>query len=331
MLASCRRRRRGFSPPRSGRIPSPTGWRRCRASSRSLDATRVVFDLQRQAGIDLPTDGELYRFDVNHPDTNGMIDYFVSRLGGIRVRRRAARQRGVPREDRDALPQQARRCRRRAVTEGIAEPAGRLRARRHGRGRAVQVHGHQPLHARPHAARRALSRFPGAHAGRRRRARRSGRGARVRLRASRRGEHPRESGRRAARRRSDQPRARRGPRAEGGALLFRQLRRPDDSEGNLDRADRVPQLPSRRSSGPRAGAPARRRTWRRCESWTRASASASAWWTSRSTTSRRRTKSPAPSSAPRRHSARAACDTCIPTAGSGCSNARWPTARSPRS
>ena len=49
-----------------------------------LDATRVVFDLQRQAGIDLPTDGELYRFDVNHPDTNGMIDYFVRRLGGIR-------------------------------------------------------------------------------------------------------------------------------------------------------------------------------------------------------------------------------------------------------
>lgn len=49
-----------------------------------LDATRVVFDLQRRAGIDLPTNGELYRFDVNHPDTNGMIDYFVRRLGGIR-------------------------------------------------------------------------------------------------------------------------------------------------------------------------------------------------------------------------------------------------------
>ena len=49
-----------------------------------LDATRVVFDIQRQAGVDLPTDGELYRFDVNHPDTNGMIDYFVRRLGGIR-------------------------------------------------------------------------------------------------------------------------------------------------------------------------------------------------------------------------------------------------------
>jgi 5-methyltetrahydropteroyltriglutamate--homocysteine methyltransferase len=49
-----------------------------------LDATRVVFDTQRQAGIDLPTDGELYRFDVNHPDTNGMIEYFVHRLGGVR-------------------------------------------------------------------------------------------------------------------------------------------------------------------------------------------------------------------------------------------------------
>ena len=49
-----------------------------------MDATRVVFDIQRQAGIDLPTDGELYRFDINHPDTNGMIEYFVRRLGGIR-------------------------------------------------------------------------------------------------------------------------------------------------------------------------------------------------------------------------------------------------------
>jgi 5-methyltetrahydropteroyltriglutamate--homocysteine methyltransferase len=49
-----------------------------------IDATRVVFNLQRQAGVDLPTDGELYRFDVNHPDTNGMIEYFVHKLGGVR-------------------------------------------------------------------------------------------------------------------------------------------------------------------------------------------------------------------------------------------------------
>jgi len=49
------------------------------------DATRVVLDIQRQAGIDLPTEGELYRFDVNHPDTNGMIDYFVRPMAGMRT------------------------------------------------------------------------------------------------------------------------------------------------------------------------------------------------------------------------------------------------------
>ena len=42
-----------------------------------IDATRVVIDTQEQAGIDLVCDGELYRFDVNHPETNGMIEYFV--------------------------------------------------------------------------------------------------------------------------------------------------------------------------------------------------------------------------------------------------------------
>ena len=50
-----------------------------------VDATRVIFDTQRQAGIDLPTDGELYRFDVNHPETNGMIEHFVRPMGGTRA------------------------------------------------------------------------------------------------------------------------------------------------------------------------------------------------------------------------------------------------------
>lgn len=50
-----------------------------------LDATQVIFAGQRQLGIDLPTDGELYRFNPNHPDTNGMIDFFTSRIGGISV------------------------------------------------------------------------------------------------------------------------------------------------------------------------------------------------------------------------------------------------------
>lgn len=51
-----------------------------------VDATSTVFKTQELAGIDLVVDGELYRFDINHPDTNGMIDYFVSRLDGIRCR-----------------------------------------------------------------------------------------------------------------------------------------------------------------------------------------------------------------------------------------------------
>jgi len=45
----------------------------------------MVFALQRQLGIDLPTDGEFYRFDINHPDTNGMIDYFVRPMSGMRT------------------------------------------------------------------------------------------------------------------------------------------------------------------------------------------------------------------------------------------------------
>src|SRR2546428_1636832 len=67
-----------------GSYPAPDWLIALPSEQALLDATRVVFNLQRQAGVDLPTDGELYRFDVNHPDTNGMIEYFVHRLGGVR-------------------------------------------------------------------------------------------------------------------------------------------------------------------------------------------------------------------------------------------------------
>ncbi|MCB1807568.1 MAG: methionine synthase, partial [Candidatus Competibacteraceae bacterium] len=50
-----------------------------------IDATRVVLATQQDAGIDLVCDGELYRFDVNHPATNGMIEYFVRPMAGIRT------------------------------------------------------------------------------------------------------------------------------------------------------------------------------------------------------------------------------------------------------
>ena len=65
-----------------GSYPVPEWLMAAPSETALVDATRVIFDTQRQAGIDLPTDGELYRFDINHPETNGMIDYFVRPMGG---------------------------------------------------------------------------------------------------------------------------------------------------------------------------------------------------------------------------------------------------------
>ncbi|MPZ51559.1 MAG: methionine synthase [Acidimicrobiia bacterium] len=64
---------------------APIDWLLASPSEQAmLDATAAVIHTQRRAGVDLPTDGELYRFDRNHPETNGMIDYFVSQFGGVR-------------------------------------------------------------------------------------------------------------------------------------------------------------------------------------------------------------------------------------------------------
>jgi 5-methyltetrahydropteroyltriglutamate--homocysteine methyltransferase len=73
------------------------------------DATAVVFHTQELAGIDLVADGELYRFDVNHPETNGMIDYFIRPIAGIRA--------AVTREE-------LRRFREEAGMSYRSEPAG---------------------------------------------------------------------------------------------------------------------------------------------------------------------------------------------------------------
>jgi 5-methyltetrahydropteroyltriglutamate--homocysteine methyltransferase len=48
------------------------------------DAVMTVLKTQELAGLDLITDGELMRFDPSHPETNGMVDYFVSRMAGLR-------------------------------------------------------------------------------------------------------------------------------------------------------------------------------------------------------------------------------------------------------
>ncbi len=69
-----------------GSYPIPEWLTAAPSRQARLDATRVVFNIQRQAGIDLPTDGELYRFDINHPDTNGMIEYFVRPMTGMESR-----------------------------------------------------------------------------------------------------------------------------------------------------------------------------------------------------------------------------------------------------
>lgn len=82
-----------------------------------IDATSVVFKTQELAGIDVVADGELYRFDVNHPDTNGMIEYFVRPLGGVRSQ--------IGRDDIEAFSNIAAmkfRSRPAAVVEGAITP-----------------------------------------------------------------------------------------------------------------------------------------------------------------------------------------------------------------
>ena len=50
------------------------------------DAISVVLHTQELAGIDIVSEGELNRFGPSHPETNGMIDYFVSRLSSVRIK-----------------------------------------------------------------------------------------------------------------------------------------------------------------------------------------------------------------------------------------------------
>ena len=66
-----------------GSYPVPD-WLPAHPTSGNLrDATLVVLKAQELAGLDVISDGELSRFDVNHPETNGMIDYFVGPLDGV--------------------------------------------------------------------------------------------------------------------------------------------------------------------------------------------------------------------------------------------------------
>jgi 5-methyltetrahydropteroyltriglutamate--homocysteine methyltransferase len=66
-----------------GSYPVPT-WLRVFSTRESLrDAILVVLKTQELAGVDLVADGELYRWDINHAETNGMIDFFVRPMEGV--------------------------------------------------------------------------------------------------------------------------------------------------------------------------------------------------------------------------------------------------------
>ena len=68
-----------------GSYPVPD-WLRVVPTEQGLkDAVMVVYKTQELAGIDVISDGELSRFDVNHPETNGMIDYFVGPMEGVKT------------------------------------------------------------------------------------------------------------------------------------------------------------------------------------------------------------------------------------------------------
>ncbi len=67
-----------------GSYPVPT-WLQLVSNREALrDAMLAVLKTQELAGIDVVADGELYRWDVNHAETNGMIDFFLRPLSGIR-------------------------------------------------------------------------------------------------------------------------------------------------------------------------------------------------------------------------------------------------------
>ena len=97
-----------------GSYPIPA-WLAAQPSLPNLrDAILVVLKTQELAGLDVVSDGELSRFDVNHPETNGMIEYFLRPLAGV--------DSAITRTDLAAFKQQTRLAFR-------TRPAGVVRSR----------------------------------------------------------------------------------------------------------------------------------------------------------------------------------------------------------
>jgi len=68
-----------------GSYPTPLWLRTFSTKDNLRDAIMIVLKTQENAGLDLLVDGELYRWNINHAETNGMIDYFIAPMGGIRT------------------------------------------------------------------------------------------------------------------------------------------------------------------------------------------------------------------------------------------------------
>ena len=144
-----------------GSFPTPEWLRAYPSRDHLRDATLVVVRAQELAGIDVVSDGELSRFDVNHPETNGMIDYFVGQLDGVRTRLSAR-----------TAPSPARRMSFRAAPAGaVAGPLGpgtldlpvAAAPPAPDSPGAHQVHPDQPLHAGQVPPRPPLRRPPRPH------------------------------------------------------------------------------------------------------------------------------------------------------------------------
>src|SRR5262249_17506352 len=69
-----------------GSYPIPSWLAALPSTVHLRDAILVILKTQELAGIDVVTDGELSRFDINHPETNGMIDYFMRPLDSFDTR-----------------------------------------------------------------------------------------------------------------------------------------------------------------------------------------------------------------------------------------------------
>jgi hypothetical protein len=139
-----------------GSYPIPSWLVAAPSEQALLDATRVVIATQEQAGIDLVCDGELYRFDINHPETNGMIEYFVKPMAGVRTE--------IGFEELleyRAQPGMRFRTRPPAVVDAALgqrhpQSAGCLRARQDRGDPAAEIYRHRSAHARQDRSEQAL-------------------------------------------------------------------------------------------------------------------------------------------------------------------------------